>query len=647
MKIKFIALLIFLVFQVKADSELLTTKEVFEVMEQLLHSHVDTKQMTNVSLQNAFQKYVEQFDPERAYLLEKEIHSFLQLSQEDSDRLLKAFQKKDLSMFKQLNDDVIQKSIWRARKFRKELIENKNTLIDFVLSATTSEPSSWPTFANTEKELKIRQESQLIDYLKQDAKKYGKRDLKQRMDKLITSYESDVQQVENQYLGVNEEGEPLSQAEKENLFSLHVLKALANNLDAHTKVLNNNEAYEMKVRLEKEYLGIGIKLKKKESKLAISYLIPDAPAEKSGKIKEGDHILKIDGIPVAHESIKNALNLLRTPNEKVTLTLKSPEATEEHVVTLKKQAIPINKGRAEYGYENFANGIIGKISLHSFYQNSHGVSSEKDMADAIEKLEKIGNLRGLILDLRDNTGGFLTQAVKVAGLFISSGVIVISKYSNGEEHIYRDIDGAAHYKGPLVILTSKETASAAEIVAQSLQDYGKAVIVGDEHTYGKGTIQNQTVTSGGSGSSFFKVTVGKYYTVSGQTPQLQGVKADIVVPSVIGNEEVGEEYLDQPIAPDTIPSSYSDPLADVSPQLKPWYMRYYAPKIEHKKLFWQQHLPVLRKNSASRIMHNRSYQELLKEGREFQGPHFTENDPQMEEAVNIVKDMILLESRNH
>src|SRR5690606_836656 len=163
--------------------------------------------------------------------------------------------------------------------------------------------------------------------------------------------------------------------------------------------------------------------------------------------------------------------------------------------------------------------IIGKITLNSFYQGDNGVNSENDVRDAIKKLDKMGNLRGLILDLRENSGGFLTQAVKVAGLFITNGVIVVSKYFNGEEHFYRDMDGKVSYTGPLVILTSKATASAAEIVAQALQDYGTALIVGDEHTYGKGTIQSQTVTEN-QGAAFFKVTVGKYYTVSGKTPQI-------------------------------------------------------------------------------------------------------------------------------
>src|SRR5207244_3248718 len=97
--------------------------------------------------------------------------------------------------------------------------------------------------------------------------------------------------------------------------------------------------------------------------------------------------------------------------------------------------------------------------------------------------------------LRDNRGGFLMQAVKVAGLFIKSGVIVVSKTGDGKEHLYRDTDSADLFDGPLIVLTSKETASAAEIVAQALKDYGVAIIVGDEKTYGKGSIQMQTATS--------------------------------------------------------------------------------------------------------------------------------------------------------
>ncbi len=181
-------------------------------------------------------------------------------------------------------------------------------------------------------------------------------------------------------------------------------------------------------------------------------------------------------------------------------------------------------------------------------------------------MEGKGKLLGLVLDLRNNPGGYLTQAVKVAGLFISDGVVVVSKYSNGEIQYYRDLDGNPQYTGPLVVLTSRLTASAAEIVAQALQDYGVALVVGDDRTYGKGTIQAQTVTDTGA-SSYFKVTVGEYFTPSGKSPQLTGVKSDVLLPGPYSKTKVGEKYLDHPIAADHIAPSFNDDLKDIDAQI--------------------------------------------------------------------------------
>lgn len=263
------------------------------------------------------------------------------------------------------------------------------------------------------------------------------------------------------------------------------------------------------------------------------------------------------------------------------------------------------------------------------------------------------------MDLRSNSGGFLSQAVKVAGLFITNGVIVISKYANGDERFYRDVDGKIAYDGPLIVLTSKATASAAEIVAQALQDYGVALVVGDEHTYGKGTIQTQTVTDNQS-ASYFKVTVGKYYTVSGHTPQKEGVKADVVVPSHWNREEIGESYTIDPVAADMIPPAYDDQLADVSKDVRSWYLKYYTPTVQHRTDQWRGLLPTLRKNSEYRIAHNKNYQFYLKGGQDHSNSEeeadeeewntakknktYGEDDLQINEAVNILKDMILLHS---
>ena len=152
----------------------------------------------------------------------------------------------------------------------------------------------------------------------------------------------------------------------------------------------------------------------------------------------------------------------------------------------------MNDDRIKSSYEVVEGGIIGKITLHSFYESTDGVSSEKDIKEAIRDFRRKGELNGLVLDLRENSGGFLGQAVRVAGLFVSNGVIVISKYGKGDVHYLRNIVGKSYFNGPLVVLTSKMSASASEIVAQALQDYGVALVVGDERTFGKGSIQYQT-----------------------------------------------------------------------------------------------------------------------------------------------------------
>ena len=174
-----------------------------------------------------------------------------------------------------------------------------------------------------------------------------------------------------------------------------------------------------------------------------------------------------------------------------------------------------------------------------------------------------------------------------------------------------------------------------------MQDYGVAVIVGDEHTYGKGSIQSQTVTDN-QGSAYFKVTVGKYYTVSGKTPQIQGVKADIVVPSQFAHENMGEEYLDYPLQQDTIPAAFDDKLEDISTDLKSWYMKYYTPSLQHRKQLWEKIMPDLKKRSVARISRNTKYQQFIHStnSQGLSDPQDIDNkDLQMNEAISIVKDM--------
>lgn len=648
------------------QQDALRVGDIRKVMQQMLSQHVEKKQLTPEVIRTSFRNYIDQIDPYRMYLLDEEVKPYIQLTDAQVASIMEQYQRNEFPMYVQLNK-IIQNAIERSRKYRKELETAQQSEI---FSPEHSLKEEWrntgpqhPFPANLS-ELKGRIKYDLLQYVQSQKKRFGDAAVMNNKKHTLVMYENEMHHNEDDYMPIDDHGKPVPTTKQESLFAMHVLKSLAGSLDAHSKFFNRDEAYDMKVRLEKGFQGIGIGLLERPEGIAIISMVKDGPAAKDGQVKINDLITAIDGHDISEDSLEEVLSKLHGANGSyITLSIKRPADEKSGQrdavlqVRLKREAIAINEGRVETSYEKFGNGIIGRIALHSFYQGDKDINSENDMREAINKLNKKGNLRGLVLDLRDNTGGFLMQAVKVVGLFITKGVVVVSKYSNGEEHFYRDMDGKVAFDGPLVVLTSRETASAAEIVAQALQDYGVAVIVGDEQTFGKGTIQSQTVT-GNEGSSFFKVTVGKYYTVSGKTPQNQGVKADIVVPSSISRERIGEEFLEDTVSADTIAPSFNDTLADVDATQKAWYMHYYTPSLQRQEDTWKAMLPTLKKNSAYRISQNKQYQAFLKHSNasDLETEHDgidqptnnlkadTKADLQLNEAVNILKDMIQLES---
>jgi carboxyl-terminal processing protease len=456
-----------------------------------------------------------------------------------------------------------------------------------------------------------------------------------RKQKICALFEKRFNHYESAYLPCDK---------SEHYLATHILRSMARGLDAHTAFFSPEEAYEMRSSLEKQFEGIGVVLREGLDGIEISDFIKGGPAEKSGKVQIGDIVVEIDGKPVVTTAYYDVLQQLKGNGRKdIVLGLRRGQDVVK--VDLKREKILMEDERLIYTAEPFADGIIGKLTLPSFYESPDSSSCEADIREALRELKKQGKLLGLVLDMRNNLGGFLSQAVKVSGLFITSGVVVISKYAQGEIQYLRNVDPRVYYNGPLVVLTSKLSASAAEIVAQALQDYGVGLVVGDDRTYGKGTIQYQTVTDTGA-QSFFKVTVGRYYTVSGRSTQIDGVKADIIVPSAYSPYSIGERYLEYALRNDQVPSAYADPLTDVPGQSKLWFQKNYLPYLQKKESQWVKMVPTLKTNSGYRLKNDPNFQVFLKKMDENSDPGFDtgENDLQMSEAVSIVKDMINLKS---
>ena len=299
--------------------------------------------------------------------------------------------------------------------------------------------------------------------------------------------------------------------------------------------------------------------------------------------------------------------------------------------------------------------MIGYIKLFSFYQDADS-SSADDIAKAIEALKKEHNLKGLILDLRYNSGGILSQAVNIAGLFITKGVVVSIKDETGHVQHLRDLDGTTTWDGPLIVLINRASASASEIVAQALQDYGRALIIGDDHSFGKGSFQTFTLNTTAKNDDVnpegeYKVTRGRYYTVSGKTPQLNGVLSSIVVPGALSESEIGEVFNKFPLDNDSIPPSFDDDLADIPYLQRNKIKKLYKFDLQQRLTLYDKYVENLKKNSSLRVKNNKNYQSFLKQlskdadVEDESAEEFGQTDLQLAETYDIMKDLIFLEQQ--
>jgi len=454
---------------------------------------------------------------------------------------------------------------------------------------------------------------------------------------------------------------PTSNKQRQRLVLSIVLKSVSSALDSQTAYFTPAEANQFMIQVQQRLFGIGAQLRDDLNGFTLVRLLEGGPAKESGKLRVSDRIIAVNGEPVVGMEIIEAVELIRGPKgSKVLLTIlrehgEGEEVQEEKLdVNITRGEVVLTETRLEKSFEPFGDGVIGILHLFSFYQDSN-TSSASDLQEAINELKENHNLKGIILDLRNNAGGLLPQAVAVTGLFIKKGIVVSVKDNTGQVQHLRNIDGKVTWDGPLAVLTNKTSASAAEIVAQTLQDYGRAILIGDETTYGKGTFQTFTLESANYGKinpkGEFKVTRGCYYTVSGKSPQLVGVRPDIVVPGIYSELEIGEQYSKFPLENESIPPNFEDDLSDVPPMHRHQIIRLYKFDLQKILTIYNPYMEILKQNSAQRIEQNKNYQKFLSEltNRDTlseTAESYGLSDLQLIETSNIIKDLILLMQEN-
>lgn len=616
----------------------LSPKDTRTKIEEILKVHVSHQALTPELTQRAIRNYLDEIDPAKTYLIESELIKWTAPSQELLLKTLEGFKKEDFSTFEEIHDALIE-AIKRRNQLEERLagfpVQKGAQQIDF-------KDLKW---APNEEEL-FQRLIHIKSLQAETAEKINEE-----------SKEQFFQRIAKRRKNREEELMGRTSQEKRQLVLSYVLKATSSALDSQTNYFTPAEANQFITQVQQCLSGIGVQLRDNLNGFTIMRVLEEGPASKDKKLKVDDRIVEVDGEPIVGMDISEAVELIRgRQGTTVHLTVLRPmgEGENKHdeklQIAIVRGEVVLKETRLETSYEPFGDGVIGILHLFSFYQDANS-SSALDLYQAIEKLKKEHNLKGIILDLRGNAGGLLPQAVSVTGLFITKGVVVSVKDNSGFVQRLRNIEGKVAWDGPLLVLTNRLSASAAEIVAQALKDYGRAFTVGDPETYGKGTFQTFTLESAGYGKvnpkGEYKVTRGRYYPPSGKSPQLVGVAADVPVPGFFSQMEIGEKYAKFPVENDEIPPSFDDDLSDIPPAHREQIQRLYKFNLQPILTTYQPYLPVLKKNAEERMEKNKNYQNFLKElskkgGFSENAEAYGQSDLQLEETVKVMKDLILL-----
>lgn len=481
-------------------------------------------------------------------------HSLYTQSEVDSiyahtKSILNGINKCELDYPYSLYNENIKK---RYQKY-KFMIDNVSENLDLNTNETIALDRTKAPFAKTEDDLKSLWEAEL------------KNEFETQLLNGKTKAQA-VERIKNRYIVAMRR---ISQYSSEDVFSAFE-NSFAAAIDPHTNYFGPIESENFNDDMNLSLEGIGAVLSQEDEYTVIVQIMPGSPAEKSKKLKPKD---KIVAVKQEHGKFEDIIGWRLTEvvkkikgkkGTKVVLEIERGEgaAAKTFNVELTRDKIRLQDKEAKSKvYTSYDGRKIGVITISSFYTDlSLNVKRE------LSKLES-ENVDGIIVDLRNNGGGLLPEAVYTTGLFIKDGPVVLVRDVNGNESAYDDTDASMLYKGPLVVLINRLSASSSEIMAAALQDYGRALIVGDT-SYGKGTVQQSRPLTRlydliGADLGSIHYTIAKFYRINGGSTQLKGVTPDIAMPTLIDVTEFGEKTEPNALNWDKIAPSkyqkYSDP----------------------------------------------------------------------------------------
>jgi carboxyl-terminal processing protease len=597
--------------------------------------HFSPKSLDDDFSERLYDLYLERIDGGRRFFTQEDIQKLEGYKDQlDDEALVGSYTFFDLSV------DLLTESLKKTQTYYREILESP---FDFDKNEMVELDGDKKNFAKNDTELreywrkylKYETLTRLNDKLEKQ-KDIGEEGEKKSYDELEAEAREDVLEVFDGWF------DRMNKLKRENRLSFY-LNSMTNVFDPHTGYYEPIEKQNFNIRMSGRLEGIGARLQTDGDYTKVVNIVVGGPAWKGKELEENDLIMKVaqedeEPVDITGMQINDVVQLVRgDKGTTVNLTIKKVDGTVKDI-SIVRDVVVLEEGFAKSlildGKEEGEK--VGYIYLPRFYadfEDRNGRFCSTDVEKELEKL-KAENVDGIILDLRNNGGGSLRDVVKMSGYFIEEGPIVQVKSRESRPEVLPDVDSRVQYDGPLIVMVNSFSASASEILAAALQDYGRAVIVGSQSTFGKGTVQRffdlDRAIRGFSELKplgEIKLTTQKFYRINGGSTQLKGVTPDIVLPDNYHFIKVGEKEHEYPMEWTKIdPVDYSQSVVQLD------------------------NLDKLRKNSEQRIGDNPTFQKIyenaqrLKEQRDMTAypiglEAFQNFEKEQEERANQYKDM--------
>ena len=532
----------------------------------LTKGHYNQKELNDDFSEMVFNNFIADLDPSKRYFTKIDIKEFSKYKYQIDNQL----KESDIAFYSLVYGRFLEK-IKNAKNYYNAILKKpfnykKDEVIDLDFKAIDYAKTEKELLNFWRKQLKLQTIDKIRDQENLDEEEFKKdQSFKKRsFSTLEKKARADVMEsMENLYIRIDE-------LEHRDWFSTY-LNSITEAFGPHTIYMPPNIKESFDQDMSGKVEGIGARLQKKGIYTHIVELVSGGPAWKQGDLEDGDIILKVaqeneDPVDIVGMRLDDAIKFIKGPKDtKVSLTVKKKIDGSTQVITITRDIVQLEETFVKSSVVEKDGKKYGVIDLPKFYINFDDRNfrdSAKDMEKEIERLKE-ENVEGLLIDLRNNGGGSLDTAIKIAGLFVDKGPVVQVKYRNETPIVKQDVDNRIQWKGSLVLLVNELSASASEIFAAAMQDYNRAVILGGNQTYGKGTVQNilpinKFYPNYKNDLGYLKMTIQKFYRINGGSTQVEGVYSDIAMPTRFSYMKYGERDLEGALPWDKVPqASYS------------------------------------------------------------------------------------------